>query len=398
MFRTGLVVSFLSLIVITINPVSGHAQSFDCTKATTAIEMQICSDPNAGRLDSELASVYDSLSSSLSDTQRAHLRDVQRQWLKERDACDPNTVCVVNSYLERLEKLDQDYSVFAGWSGRFENWSGLEVSTTSKDQRDYEITISGAGQNWTCEASLSANEDDSGSSLVIAQDDKSTRLQSAGTGFWAPAAFDELVKSQGLCGASAPSINGFFVRTSQTEQKPRFDRKPFIHPRIVQELSTWLSDTGDQVVAINLTASQNSNRFAGDVKIQPDAKQGSPWVSSTTGDDTYAYRFIGKMTNGVHVLVTRQSSTDGSGVFPTIMLLSRTEDHGIKADWAAGEIKPGASRNLLVKRGELVVGADWNGEVKVDGNRLFIGRDQSGTTSAKNGGWLRFRAPHAMSE
>ena len=53
-----------------------------------------------------------------------------------------------------------------------------------------------------------------------------------------------------------------------------------MHPQIVNELVTLLSDSGDQVVAIILTEAQNSNRFAGAFKVEAaDATGAAPIIS-----------------------------------------------------------------------------------------------------------------------
>jgi uncharacterized protein len=57
-----------------------------------------------------------------------------------------------------------------------------------------------------------------------------------------------------------------------------FDKPPYINPRIVEALSTWISDHGDQIVEINLTDSQRSNRFFG-----------KTLVKSTPGKNPFVY-------------------------------------------------------------------------------------------------------------
>ena len=48
----------VSLVFTLGTTTGGHAASFDCTKATTEIEIAICDDPRLSELDESIASVY----------------------------------------------------------------------------------------------------------------------------------------------------------------------------------------------------------------------------------------------------------------------------------------------------------------------------------------------------
>lgn len=45
---------------------------------------------------------------------------------------------------------------------------------------------------------------------------------------------------------------------------PSFDQAPFVSPRVVQDLMPWVSDQGEQVVAIDLLGAAGANRNFGD--------------------------------------------------------------------------------------------------------------------------------------
>jgi len=94
-------------------PAAGHAAeqaSFDCTKASTAIEKAICADPALAAADRKLAETYQAASAKLSDEGRSALRDEQRQWLKRlRLVCGEATpvgACVVDGYRTRQKDLE----------------------------------------------------------------------------------------------------------------------------------------------------------------------------------------------------------------------------------------------------------------------------------------------------
>ena len=121
--------------------------------------------------------------------------------------------------------------------------------------------------------------------------------------------------------------------TSDIEEQKRCLEKYFsfsghpIHPKIIQDFSTWMSDGGDQVVAINLNYSQNSNRYCCqedvDFTIAENGKV-SAAISSQKGE-SLRYIFHGKTTAGIYVLEVYESG-GGSGVFGQIMLLKTSEE------------------------------------------------------------------------
>ena len=84
-----------------------------------------------------------------------------------------------------------------------------------------------------------------------------------------------------------------------------------IHPRAVQDLTSWLSDGEPGPVAINVEMSLNSNRYYGvyalsekhDVFIDFKKQQ-------VRSDGWFSYRHLGRLDNGLHVL---QTSDNGGG-------------------------------------------------------------------------------------
>ena len=51
----------LALFCASLLPLSAHAASYDCTRADTAAEIAVCSNPSLNRMDEELAVEYRSL-------------------------------------------------------------------------------------------------------------------------------------------------------------------------------------------------------------------------------------------------------------------------------------------------------------------------------------------------
>jgi len=168
-----------------------------------------------------------------------------------------------------------------------------------------------------------------------------------------------------------------------------FDHAPYVSPKIIQDLSTWESDHGDQVVAINLADSQDSNRYFGKVDVRK-TRDGRDLVSVTNdparaGEDPtiFGYEYIGKTQDNVIVLLT-SSSGGGSGQFRNLMLVTLVKDHSLLVDWGKNSIKWGLERFLVKKVGEIALGDRWDGKLKVEGNTLLVGKNE-GTLSDNSG-------------
>ena len=156
-----------------------------------------------------------------------------------------------------------------------------------------------------------------------------------------------------------------------------FDHAPYVHPRIIQDLLAWISDGGDQVVAINLLESQRSNRYYGDVTIVEIAGE-SPVVRYRGEKDGAAdmidYQYIGKSRSGVHILKTWESGR-GTMVSTCLMFVTLENDKGLLVHDDTHVIDLGNPRVLIRKLGEIPLGDRYEGTLDLKGNQLRIGAD-----------------------
>ena len=156
-----------------------------------------------------------------------------------------------------------------------------------------------------------------------------------------------------LCGLLIPILSreyhtviGFRILSIAPRRKPiadlqhhrySFVRPEYVNPLIVADLEGWLSDSGDQVVSVNLTDSNSSNRYFAasitDTAIDTMDRVTSRFPIITAETDSkaerYSYQWIGCSLNGVHLLRT-WSSGGGSGVFCGIMLTTITEEPAVE--------------------------------------------------------------------
>ena len=180
------------------------------------------------------------------------------------------------------------------------------------------------------------------------------------------------------CGAESGTTDppGSNIDPEESTEWPySFVEAPFVHPRIVEDLRTWLSDVGDQVVAINLLDAQGSNRYSGSIDVN-EIDERCPYVHWERAGENgeFGYQYVGMTESRVHVLYTSWWG-GGSGVFKRLMLLAITSDTGI--DWPGRTVIQEDRERLLVnKLGEFGLGDRWAGDLRVAGNTLTIGPDR----------------------
>ena len=177
-----------------------------------------------------------------------------------------------------------------------------------------------------------------------------------------------------------------------------FKEMPFVHPRIVDDLIGNRSDVGDQVVAINLLNSQDSNRYFGEIFVTPQSDPlvpSWPWVYSLdrepnkdgklgdfSGQEFYAYRYLGSTRSGLDVLHA-QHSGGGSGVFNRVLFVRTEADYGVEYPLLRDiDSKRGAAgpefrdREIIRIVGKIPLGDRWRGTIEVAGDDVVVrGRD-----------------------
>lgn len=79
--------------------------SFDCAKATSATALTICSNSGLSELDRQMAILYYSRTDYAADQS---VRDTQRAWIRGRDSCQSDVVCLRQAYSLRIQQLQQD--------------------------------------------------------------------------------------------------------------------------------------------------------------------------------------------------------------------------------------------------------------------------------------------------
>jgi uncharacterized protein len=89
-----------------------YAVSFDCSRASTFVEKQICTDSLLGNLDDALSQNYRGMLSSNFGGSKKSLKEEQLMWLSNRNKCT-NAKCLIDAYRKRVDETC-DYGVVSG--------------------------------------------------------------------------------------------------------------------------------------------------------------------------------------------------------------------------------------------------------------------------------------------
>lgn len=83
------------------------AASFDCNKASTTLEMTICSDDGLSGMDDLMVQAYAGAEARATTAKsRKSLTADQRAWLKSRAPCADDLGCLIGMYDDRIEYLN----------------------------------------------------------------------------------------------------------------------------------------------------------------------------------------------------------------------------------------------------------------------------------------------------
>ncbi len=146
-----------------------------------------------------------------------------------------------------------------------------------------------------------------------------------------------------------------------------FSRPEYVNPMIIADLWGWISDFGDQVVAVNITGSNSSNRYFAEVAVSDEEPY--PVVSAKADEKTFSYQYLGCSFSGVHLLRV-WSSGGGTGVFCAIMLLTLSAEAAIDIE-ITGTKK--VDRFIVKKIASLPLGDRYEGKISYRFGLLTVG-------------------------
>ena len=93
--------AFLAALALLALPAAAPAQSWCGSEGLTPTERTICDDVILSRLDRRLTELY-----TAEGAGRAGLSLAQRDWLRRRNACGTDVVCIEMAYRDRIRRLE----------------------------------------------------------------------------------------------------------------------------------------------------------------------------------------------------------------------------------------------------------------------------------------------------
>ena len=163
-----------------------------------------------------------------------------------------------------------------------------------------------------------------------------------------------------------------------------------LHPLIVQEFITWLSDTGDHIISINLRDAFNSNRYCCDdsFSVRLTGKRIVVRTDFTKDYDTYSgkyisqedcggicaftYAHLGTTDNGAMVIQVWESG-GGSGLFSTLLFTKVKERMGANFDYAnPSNLVFDKQQIILEKLFSIYLGDRQETSISVNGNFVVL--------------------------
>ena len=188
-----------------------------------------------------------------------------------------------------------------------------------------------------------------------------------------------------LLGCSFVKAKDSHSKTTE-RRSTSFDREPWVHPKMIWELKPWMSDPGEQMLALNVSNSVGSNRYFEDIEMRTlEGGRELLFYKAKNGEHLqFGYIYHGMSDSGIHVLEVVESS-HGSGTFISLFLcqLNWEPSFGIKN----GLLQVVGERQVLKLVKEITLGDRWMGRIELEGDLLKVGKDEGRFGNPKDEGF-----------
>ena len=178
-------------------------------------------------------------------------------------------------------------------------------------------------------------------------------------------------------------------KTSGPDSPYSFNGPSFIPPALVRELIGWISDSGQEIVAVDIDRAIGSNRFdfpqVSKTRIHDDKQwvDWSRWRDSGQSKEreSFGYRHVGTSPSGIEMLLCYEC-TGGTAYFYSVVLLCFEDDSTLDISISGSEregyrrIVSTCKRTLLKIVGYIALGDRYEGKVEYRNGFLTIGPNE----------------------
>ena len=156
-------------------------------------------------------------------------------------------------------------------------------------------------------------------------------------------------------------------------EKHFFYKKDPIHPGILNTLTTSLADSGDIIIAINLTNAVGSNQYCcEEFTTELNDGRASVRIDYPDGNGFYIYSYLGATDNGAMVIKT-WSNGGGSGVFSNLLIVKVKKRLGANFDLFNSEgVFFDKQQVVLEKLLSIALGDRTETSITIKGNSVTI--------------------------
>ena len=152
-----------------------------------------------------------------------------------------------------------------------------------------------------------------------------------------------------------------------------FQSQTLINPLLLKDLVGWISDSGRQIVSIDISGSNSSNRYFGEVLVREFERKRFVEVLDEDSREVFGYEYLGTSESGVHV-VHAYDRTSGSATFHWVLLLQIEESSVLEYE----DSNPKKERTPVLKLvGRLSLGDRYSGNVSMERGVICISKDDS---------------------
>ncbi|MFA7000753.1 MAG: hypothetical protein WC352_01220 [Candidatus Omnitrophota bacterium] len=159
------------------------------------------------------------------------------------------------------------------------------------------------------------------------------------------------------------------VALAEADVNFTYQGKP-IHPKLVQEFSSWISDKGlPTTITVDVSA-PHRNEYSDEISMK--GKNVCVYPTDNEGKQTgesFSYERLGKLNNGLHVLRVMDGG-GGSGVFTDLFFVRFSKGTGLTPEGSQYD------QLLMSIVRQYPVGDRDDGEIKVLGDRVVVGRSR----------------------